>query len=213
MMTIHIGSTAIRMLDVDDRTVMHERQGGYERASLAAWAKMVKPGAVAIDVGAYTGVYSIVAAKCGATVFAFEPMPANYWRLGVNIALNKVNVETIAAAVSDHDGTAMLHFNPKVPLTTGASLERGVKAHAQSIKVACTTLDCFVFEKVAAIKIDVERHECAVLQGAKLLIARDRPMLLIETLDDAMRQEVMRLLPHYKVDAVLDERNTIFAPQ
>jgi FkbM family methyltransferase len=107
----------------------------------------------------------------------------------------------------------MLHFNPKVPLTTGASLERGVKAHAQSIKVACTTLDCFVFEKVAAIKIDVERHECAVLQGAKLLIARDRPMLLIETLDDAMRQEVMRLLPHYKVDAVLDERNTIFAPQ
>jgi FkbM family methyltransferase len=210
---VDVDGTAVHLIDTDDRNVIHEQRGGYERESLAAWARMVKPGRVAIDVGAYTGLYSIVAAKRGARVFAFEPMVANFWRLGVNIALNKVFVTTKHCAVSDCEGTATLSYNPRVPLTTGASLEAGISANEKSVKTLCTTLDALAFQNVAAIKIDVERHELHVLRGAMQMIERDRPAMLIETLDDDMRVQVLSLLPRYAVAAVLDTRNTLFVPK
>jgi FkbM family methyltransferase len=210
---VDVAGTPVHLIDTDDRNVIHEQAGGYERASLAAWAAMVKPGRVAIDVGAYTGVYSIVAAKRGARVFAFEPMVANYWRLGVNIALNKVFVTTKQCAVSDYEGAATLNYNHKVPLTTGASLEIGITANAKSVETICTTLDALAFQNVAAIKIDVEWHELHVLRGAMQTIERDRPAMLIETLDDEMREQVVSLLPRYAIASVLDTRNTLFVPK
>jgi FkbM family methyltransferase len=210
---VDVDGTAVHLIDTDDRNVIHEQAGGYERNSLAAWSRMVKPGRVAVDVGAYTGLYSIVAAKRGARVFAFEPMVANYWRLGVNIALNKVFVTTKQCAVSDYEGTAALRYNPRVPLTTGASLEIGISANAESVETLCTTLDALAFHNVAAIKVDVERHELSVLRGAMKTIERDRPAMLIETLDDEMRTQVMSLLPRYAISAVLDTRNTLFVPK
>lgn len=212
-MIIDVDGTAVHLIDTDDRMVIHEREGGYERNSLAAWAAMVKPGLVAIDVGAYTGLYSIVAAKRGARVFAFEPMVANYWRLGVNIALNKVFVTTKQCAVSDYEGTATLRYNPRVPLTTGASLEIGISANEKTVETLCTSLDALAFQNVAVIKIDVERHELHVLRGAVQTIERDRPAMLIETLDDEMRTQVMNLLPRYAIASVLDTRNTLFVPK
>lgn len=213
-MIINVEGFDITLIDTDDRMVLHEQQGGYERASLVAWSQAVKPGRVAIDVGAYTGLFSIVAAKRGARVFAFEPMPANAWRLGINIAMNKALVTTMSCAVSDHEGPAILNYNPKVPLTTGASLEKGISAHGAEVKTLCTTLDALAFDDVAAIKIDVERHELSVLRGAMETIERCRPAMLIETLDDDMRSRVTKLLPkNYTVAAVLDKRNTLFVPR
>jgi FkbM family methyltransferase len=205
-----IGDRAIKLIDNDDRMVMHMNGKGYERESLAAWADMVRPGRVALDIGAYTGLFSIIAAVKGALVFAFEPMPANRWRLSVNIALNKAKVVVHDCAASDKDGVAELHYNPRVPLTTGASLEAGVDSHDDSLRVTKVRIDSLAFKNIAAMKIDVERHEPAVLRGAMKTIMREKPTLLIETLDDAARNEVLRLLPAYRVRAVLDGRNTLF---
>jgi FkbM family methyltransferase len=202
----------IKLIDNDDRMVLHMQDKGYERESLAAWAAMIKPGRVALDIGAYTGLFSIIAAMKGAHAVAFEPMPANRWRLSVNIALNKAKVVIHDCAVSDDNGITELHYNPRVPLTTGASLEAGDKLHHDSIRVTKVSIDSLAFKNIACMKIDVERHEPAVLRGAMKTIKRDRPALLIETLDDAARNEVLRLLPAYRVNAVLDGRNTLFTP-
>lgn len=212
-MIIDVDGTAVHLIDTDDRNVIHEQAGGYERESLIAWARMVKPGRVAIDVGAYTGLFSIIAALRGAYAVALEPMPANRWRLSANAALNKANIKIIGCAASDFSGMAKLNYNPRVPLTTGASLEVGVKAHAESLLVPCLTIDSLAYTEVAAIKIDVERHELSVLRGAMQIIKRDRPAMLIETLDDDMRMQVMSLLPRYAIAAVLDVRNTLFRPK
>ena len=66
----------------------------------------MKPGTAALDVGAYTGLFSIIAAKRGAKAVALEPMPAQRWRFGVNAARNKVRVELMAVAASDQEGAA-----------------------------------------------------------------------------------------------------------
>jgi FkbM family methyltransferase len=211
-MLIEVDGLEIWLNEAHDRQVLHIKNGaGYERDSLEMWARMVKRGAVAIDVGAYTGLFSIIAALRGAKVIALEPMPANFWRMRVNVARNKARgVTMLATAASDHEGSATLHYNPKVALTTGASLEDGIASHAADIVVKCITIDSLGLEDVAAIKIDVERHEPCVIRGAMQTIERDKPALLIETLDVSMRKQLLDLLPSYEAATILDGRNTLF---
>ena len=212
-MIFNIDGLQIDLVEAHDRNVMHMAGDGYERDSLSLWAKLVKPGAIALDIGAYTGLFSIVAAKRGAKVIALEPMPANVWRLGVNAKRNKVRIDALAVAASDHEGTATLNYNPNVPLTTGASLESGIAKHAAGLVVKCITIDSLGLQNVGAIKIDTERHEPCVIRGAMQTIERDRPAMLVETLDGVMRNQVLQLLPSYEAAAILDGRNTLYTPK
>jgi FkbM family methyltransferase len=214
-MIIDIDGVTVDLMDGHDRQVMHILAGtGYEHDSLMVWAKMQRFGAVALDIGAYTGLFSVVAAKCGARVTAFEPMPANHWRIRVNAARNKVQrlIDIVPAAASDYEGTAVLNYNPKVHLTTGASLEGGIPNHDAAMLVKCVTIDSLGLENVGAIKIDTERHEPCVLRGAMETIKRFRPPMLIETLDGDMRSTILGMLPDYEAATILDGRNTLFTP-
>lgn len=211
--SVEIDGLQIHLVETHDRTVLHMQRGGYEGDSLTVWARLQQPNAVALDVGAYTGIYSIIAAMRGAKAIAVEPMPAQQWRISVNAARNKVKVELLPVAASDYEGTATLNYNPKVPLTTGASLEDGIHNHTAGIVVRCITIDSLGLENVGAIKIDVERHEPCVIRGAMKTIERYRPPMLVETLDGDMRKKVLELLPSYEAASILDGRNTLFTPK
>jgi FkbM family methyltransferase len=214
-MIIDIDGLQVDLVESDDRQVKHILAGaGYEHDSLLVWAKMIKLGGVALDVGAYTGLYTIIAAKRGASVIALEPMPANQWRVRVNVSRNKVGrrVSVLPVAASDYEGTATLYYNPKVPLTTGASLEDNIALHSAGIVVNCITIDSLGLDRIDAIKIDVERHEPCVIRGAMGTIERYRPPLLVETLDGTMRDKLLSMLPNYEAAAILDGRNTLFTP-
>jgi hypothetical protein len=58
-------------------------------------------------------------------------------------------------------------------------------------------LDDFKIENCSFIKIDVEGHEEAVLDGASALIAVQRPVLMIELNEDFNRGVVNRLAARY----------------
>ena len=206
---IPAGPVTVDLLD-GDRICHHCRIGnGFEPDSLEAWARMAEEGDTVYDVGAYTGVYSIAAAKRGCYVEAFEPLPQVAARLAENIKLNGVNVRVHEVAVSDFNGTAELHYNAKLPLTSGASL---VDRKHPGIKVEVVRLDDMPFHRVAAIKIDVERAEDRVLRGAHQIIEMVKPQLLIEALDIIARNKVKRLLPGYREAAFLDARNMHMVP-
>jgi FkbM family methyltransferase len=215
--TLDIDGLQIKLVETDDRIVFHaqhpKHSGSYEPDSLALWAKLITPEMTVLDVGAYTGLYAIIAALRGAKVIALEPMPANFWRLRVNAARNKVRMTIIDAAVSDHEGSATLHYNPNVALTTGASLESGIPKHTEGLVVKCITVDSLGLQDLAAMKIDVEWHEPCVLRGAMQTIERCRPVLLIETLNKDMREQITRMLPGYNDAVVLDTRNTLYTPK
>lgn len=212
-MIFNIDGLDIDLIEAHDRNVLHLVRNGYERDSLMVWSKMIKRGTVALDIGAYTGLFSIIAAMRGAKVTALEPMPANRWRLRVNAARNKVKVDVLSAAASDYEGPATLNYNPLVPLTTGASLEEKIHNHTAGIVINCIMIDSLDLENVGAIKIDVERHEPCVIRGAMKTIEQYRPPLLVETLDGDMRTAVLNLLPSYEAAAILDGRNTLFTPR
>lgn len=168
--------------------IHHQRRTGkaFESESIAAWKAAAKKG-VALDIGAYTGLYAIIAAKAGASVHAFEPNPAVFQRLIDNAELNWVMLAAYQKGVSDTQGSAKLVAKNRIPLTSGGRLEDGEG-------VELIRVDDLDLSGVAAIKIDVEGHECSVLRGALETIRRDKPLIITEALDDEAFQEQVNIL-------------------
>lgn len=145
-------------------------------------------GGVALDVGANKGsyLYSMAQWAQSSPVVAFEPQRklALYLKDACRrCGFTNVTIENLA--LSNQQGDLKL-FIPGDTDSPGASLESGIASktpcHTETVKV--TTLDVYAAEKLKApvrvIKIDVEGHELAVVQGALELIRRDKPLLVIE---------------------------------
>lgn len=151
---------------------------------LALLAKLVPHGGVAIDAGANLGLFSYALVEFADRVIAFEPNPdcARFarWML-------RGRADVHAVALSDQPGRATF----RVPVADdGMTLHfagnlKGTHAQfarSRSYEVEVRTLDGFGFENVRFIKVDVEGSEREVLDGARVIIARDRPVLLLELL-------------------------------
>ena len=137
-------------------------------------------GAVFFDIGSYFGWYSLLLAKrCKASVYAFEPVAANYEVLVENIRLNAFeNVRTFQMAMSDRVGEVSFLTPAAGNRGDGRILDEGGQ------RVPATTLDAFVAEhgitKIDAMKIDVEGAEVRLLAGGRDTLTRFRPMILSE---------------------------------
>jgi FkbM family methyltransferase len=139
--------------------------------------------ATAIDVGANQGFYAYKLARWFRIVEAFEPNARIAGRIREYAS---PRITTHCVALSGSNGEANLH----VPVSaTGVeypgwgSLEATSLPVSQQINIEAVparTLDSYMLEGVAVIKIDVEGHECAVLRGSRETIGRCRPVILVE---------------------------------
>lgn len=137
-----------------------------------------------VDIGAHFGAWSYRAAAHFTHVHAFE---ANERLASFLQATMPSNVTVWTIALSDHQGTGQF----SVPLmqgheiTTRGSLEEDANAgYTGTVRqVRMTTLDSLSLPGIGMIKIDVEGHEGAVLEGASQTIARDRPVIVAEIED------------------------------
>lgn len=208
---IRVGPVTVSLLAQEDRIVFHIRdKKGFEPKSLAAWAAMCVRGKTALDIGGYSGLYAIAAAKLGCKAWIFEPMPLNVERIRANARLNGVKLEIAECVVSDVPGPTEITFNPKVVgLTAGASM---VRKKGYRKPVNAITIDGMCLDDVCAMKIDVERGEPAVLRGAMATIDLCNPKLLVEALGPLERSAVEHDLPRYRVESVLDVRNLLMVP-
>jgi FkbM family methyltransferase len=165
-------------------------QDYYEPELVDFLERCLKPGMVALDVGANIGCHTLVMANAvGATgrVFAFEPNPAIHRRLRQNIALNRfAQVEVLPVCLGDHAGDETLFAPLEGEYNQGlASMHRGnLGPRCQEIAVTSVTLDDFVREqglnRLDLLKVDVEGHEFQVLSGAGQVLRQFRPVLVLE---------------------------------
>lgn len=216
-MTVSVGATQVSLLD-DDRICQHLAAGrDFEPVTREAWYRALRTVPVlgwVIDVGAYSGLFSIAAAKMGHHAVAVEPLIELQERIRQNALLNHVSnyVTIIPAAATHFTGEIGIGVNDKVHLTSGASVLRKSNQRV----VPAWRLDDFEPGElpVVAIKIDVERHECAVLEGGRQLIMKHRPTLIVEALNDEARAAVtLALLPNYRLDQRMDDRNMLMVPR
>lgn len=139
---------------------------------------------VAIDIGAAGGSFMVNMVDLSKKVIAFEPIPKNVIILNTISEYLKSDVEIMAVALSDSNGESILRM---VDNDLGRStieeenvLEDGIESKKSSIKVVTKKLDSYNYSDVGFVKLDVEGHELAVLQGAGEMIQKNRPAFLIE---------------------------------
>lgn len=167
--------------------------GSWEMQSLLLWKKLVSECDYIFDVGANTGIYSLVAAAIHpkAKVFAFEPMPRVFDKLKRNISLNSYsNVKCETIALSNYDGDATMYDLPDSDHTYGGTVNENLYnslVNSTPVSVKVNKLDTYVkenkIERVDLVKIDVESHEKSVLEGMEEVINRYQPVILFEVWD------------------------------
>lgn len=145
----------------------------HEAAILDAIVSRIRPGLI-VDAGAMIGNHAAYFATFvrGATVEAFEPVPANF-RLLWDLALRIPSINPRRMALSDHFGNVRL-------LTEPGNLGHSQISPDGEIGALATPLDSYRFADVSLLKIDVEGHEREVLAGARQTIERWHPLVLIE---------------------------------
>ena len=144
------------------------RYVAWNSAEYEAFRNSVKPGDVALDVGANAGAYALLLGmwvRPGGRVFAFEPAPDTFRGLSAHVRLNGLEgvVSPVPMAVAGVSGVASF-------TTNGTSGENHLLAGSGGTEVEAVTIDDFCRrEKLrpAFIKIDVEGYELDVLRGAR----------------------------------------------
>ncbi len=154
---------------------------------------LLPPSGTFFDVGAHYGWMAIAAAhrvgRAGQVV-AFEPSPALVDILSYHKRVNRVpQLEIVAKAVSNCDTGAVPFFLVNEGLSFRNSLTIGSEdtpyiepADKTRCDIPAITLDrfCVGFDVIPdLIKIDVEGAELLVLEGAKHLLARYHPALIV----------------------------------
>lgn len=143
-----------------------------------AWIRAMKPGETFFDVGANMGQYTLVAAKQGLRVIAFEPEAQNFALLIRNLAMNKFASEVVAFpfCISDVEKIDTLRLSN---LMTGGSChsfasdlnyKREQKEWAYKQGTVGFSLDTLCLElgvQPDHIKVDVDGFEDLVVKGAK----------------------------------------------
>ena len=153
------------------------------------------------DIGANIGIFSLAAASRGGNVVAVEP---DSWLCSLlrktqeHPKNHKLLLEPLCAAIASECGTARLSIAQRGRSANfleefGGSTQTGGTRATHLVPIL--TLDTLMLNGPAptVIKIDVERAELAVLQGAKLVLEKARPTILIEVGPETVKEVVLIL--------------------
>jgi FkbM family methyltransferase len=165
---------------------------------------------VMLDIGANIGLYCINALSIPEIkrVVAVEASSETYAELSANLALQNtdqvIEAHNIAASTEErvmrfYEYGSMAGHNGLVDTSfVGERLDHAV------VEVAARPMDLVVPQRgeVLAVKIDVEGHECEVLDGARDLLAGATGFLQIEIVSDANVTEVTDRLSALGYDPV-----------
>lgn len=175
---------------------------GWEKESMKLWRELCLRSTIILDIGANSGIYSMVASVVNpkAHIYSFEPVKRTAEILKENIRINRTpNVELFEVAVSNVTGSATF-YDVSSQSQYSASLNEEILSECEdriSYSVDVIKLDDFEplqNKRVDLIKIDVEMHEPEAIAGMLKLITRDRPSILIEVLTVEIGMKINALL-------------------
>jgi FkbM family methyltransferase len=166
----------------------------------------------AIDVGANIGHYtkrmSDLVGGHG-RVIAFEPVVDTFSLLAANVQLYQhQNVTLVNAAASQRTGVTGISI-PRFENGLLNYYEASVGTGSGGLQVMSLSIDSLCLpHPVRVVKIDAEGHELQVLLGMTQLLARDKPVLIVE----ANCREVDAFLEslNYAVESLPNSPNHIY---
>jgi FkbM family methyltransferase len=184
-------------------------------------------GGALIDIGAHIGCYVLEFRRySNAQIIAFEPSPFVFEILGKNVAINSLEgVEIRRCACGDMNGQIWLNAGINSSISQSGSLQlrdcasplsnceeshgtaRQEMAEHLSVRLAALDDELESLENISFLKVDCEGFEYHVLSGAKRILDKHRPIVLIELHPQLIGQyghtpeDVCNLLrPFYKLE-------------
>jgi len=144
-------------------------------------------------------------------VIAFEPVVDTFSLLAANVQLYRnQNVTLVNAAASERTGITGISI-PRFENGLLNYYEASVGNGSGGLQVMSLSVDSLCLpHPVRLVKIDAEGHELKVLLGMTQLLARDKPVLIVE----ANCGEVDGFLEslNYTIHALPDSPNRIYRP-
>lgn len=157
------------------------RRGEVESVMVDLFASVIHPGMVVLDIGAFVGWYTLLAARqvgSQGTVYAFEADPRNYQLLSENLRLNHFDsrVVSLPKAVSDKAGEQRFYLHGGDQSRSSLIPSGG---EDQSTTVTTVTLDDILDRdlRVDVVKMDIEGGEVNALRGMREILARAAPTI------------------------------------
>ena len=132
------------------------------------YSESLSSGGTYLDIGGNIGLHVLRANRLGAQhIYAFEPVPNTYNILAMNMETNAMFKGMYNLALGNEVGTASMNVSSKA---AGQSYVE--KNGDNNLKIPITTLSAFaasnpelLSNKLSLVKIDVEGHEEAVIDG------------------------------------------------
>lgn len=151
-----------------------------DRETIAFIKSKLKPGMTVLDIGAnigfYTRLFGDLVGPSG-RVIAFEPDKTNLRHLR-DLVTNCANVEIVAAAVGEHDGTIKLYHSNDLNVDH-QTFDIGENRLYRNVPVVTIDSHLRQEQQVDLVKIDVQGYDFHAIRGMSQIIERSHEMLIL----------------------------------
>lgn len=167
---------------LDKQDSLNLKNGVYEPVETILIKHLLKSTDICLDIGAHIGYFTLLMAKHGLWVHAFEPYIPNHNILMENLKKYGVwNADAFLQAVTDQDYTQTELYI----CDSNSGMHRLYKSkwwNGNVNLVPTNTLDYLFLkiQKIGFIKMDIEGSEFGALKGGKKLLEKDHPIMIME---------------------------------
>jgi FkbM family methyltransferase len=184
----------------------------------------LRPGDVAVDIGAHTGDTALpIALAVGptGTVLAFEPNRYVFEVLEQTAAANpgKTRIVPHRYAITPEDGKMVFEYSDPGFCNGGfhEDISRWKHAHAFELEVEGVRLEPFLarhhpdlVDRIRYVKVDAEGFDRSILESIRPLLERNRPFIrseIFKRLSEAQRQAQVRAIASmgYRLQRVVSD--------
>lgn len=179
------------LVHADDEVItpIIRAEGVWEQELGDELRSFLRPGMTAVDVGGNIGYVALLMAELvgpSGRVIAIEPDPRNAEVLRRNAANTRgAPIEVIEAAAWSEPGTLELGLHATNTGDHRVGLDDGGR---NTVSVPAVRLDHVLPPRVDLILMDTQASEHVALRGARRLIERSRPALLVEFWPQGLRE-------------------------
>lgn len=188
---------------------------------------LIPEGTAVLDIGANIGIMSVHISRSikNVKLYSFEPMPSNIFTFKRIVDHFKLsNIQLFEMALGNREGEVEMVM-PIVNSVRMQGLSHVIhnsiseNNEGERMRVPLKMLDNIdvlmnSVQRVSAIKIDVENFEYFVLDGAKKLIEKNKPVVYAELWENENRNNCFRLFNdlHYKTFIISENKMQAFDP-
>jgi FkbM family methyltransferase len=171
---------------------------------MKAFVQVIRGTKTFLDVGALYGIFSLVfTGRPNTIAYALEPNPISMSVLKQNMALNSAHKIMPLQIAAGNKAGRLDFIDDGMHLIATADKPDSDPSNARIVSIKVITLDSLCESesiKPDLIKIDVEGFEYQVLKGCEQVLARSKPILVIEihpnllSTHDVSAAQIMELL-------------------